>query len=92
MKQKEEIHKYQNENTHLFKSLEEKTSCYESLNIQLLETRNRLIAVEQNLKEKEERLASNDKGKTALKNIYFHINELLLNKNYKNILIVVYYG
>lgn len=67
MKQKEEINKYQNENTHLLKSLEEKTSSYESLNIQLLETRNRLITVEQNLKEKEERLASNDKGKTALK-------------------------
>lgn len=74
LKQKEEIHKYQNENMHLFKSLEEKNSNYESLNIQLLETRNRLVAVEQSLKEKEERLASNDKGITALKNINFHIN------------------
>lgn len=77
LKQKEEIHKYQNENTHLLKSLEEKTSSYESLNIQLLETKNRLIAVEQNLKEKEERLASNDKGKTALKNTFIFI--LLMN-------------
>lgn len=51
-----------NENTLLSKSLEEKTSSYNSLNLQLLETKNRLTAVEQSLKEKEERLASNDKG------------------------------
>lgn len=75
LKQREEIHKYQNENTHLLKSLEEKTSCYESLNIQLLDTKNRLTAVEQSLKEKEERLASNDKGKTTLvKHINFYID------------------
>lgn len=53
---------YQSENTKLSKSLEEKTSCIENLNIQLLETKSRLTVVEQNLKEKEERLASNDKG------------------------------
>lgn len=47
------------------KSLEEKTSSNECLNIQLLETKNRLSAVEQSLKEKEERLASNDKGNIA---------------------------
>lgn len=62
MKQKEDIHKYQSENTKLSKSLEEKTSSIETLNIQLLETKSRLTVVEHNLKEKEERLASNDKG------------------------------
>jgi len=55
---------YQSENAKLSKSLEEKTSCIENLNIQLLETKSRLTVVEQNLKEKEERLASNDKGKS----------------------------
>jgi chromosome condensin MukBEF ATPase and DNA-binding subunit MukB len=62
LKQKEDILRYQSENTKLSKSLEEKTSSIENLNIQLLETKNRLTVVEQNLKEKEERLASNDKG------------------------------
>lgn len=62
MKQKEDILRYQSENTKLLKSLEEKSSSIENLNIQLLETKNRLTIVEQNLKEKEERLASNDKG------------------------------
>lgn len=62
MKQKEDIHTYQTENTKLSKCLEEKTSSVENLNIQLLETKSRLTVVEQNLKEKEERLASNDKG------------------------------
>lgn len=62
MKQKEDILRYQSENTKLSKSLEEKSSSIENLNIQLLETKNRLTIVEQNLKEKEERLASNDKG------------------------------
>ncbi|XP_026809256.1 spindle assembly abnormal protein 6 homolog isoform X1 [Rhopalosiphum maidis] len=61
LKQKEDILRYQSENTKLSKSLEEKTSSIENLNIQLLETKNRLTVVEQNLKEKEERLASNDK-------------------------------
>ncbi|KAL4149113.1 hypothetical protein QTP88_003127 [Uroleucon formosanum] len=61
LKQKEDIHTYQSENTKLSKSLEEKTASIENLNIQLLETKNRLTVVEQNLKEKEERLASNDK-------------------------------
>ncbi|XP_060880104.1 spindle assembly abnormal protein 6 homolog isoform X1 [Metopolophium dirhodum] len=61
LKQKEDIHTYQSENTKLSKSLEEKTSNIENLNIQLLETKSRLTVVEQNLKEKEERLASNDK-------------------------------
>jgi len=62
LKQKEDIHMYQSENTKLTKSLEEKTSSIENLNIQLLETKSRLTVVEQTLKEKEERLASNDKG------------------------------
>jgi len=62
LKQKEDILRYQSENTKLLKSLEEKSSSIENLNIQLLETKNRLTIVEQNLKEKEERLASNDKG------------------------------
>jgi len=61
LKQKEDILRYQSENTKLSKSLEEKTSSIENLNIQLLETKNRLTVVEQNLREKEERLASNDK-------------------------------
>lgn len=61
LKQKEDICKYESENTKLSKSLEEKTSSIENLNIQLLETKSRLSVVEQNLKEKEERLASNDK-------------------------------
>lgn len=61
LKQKEDILRYQSENTKLSKSLEEKSSSIENLNIQLLETKNRLTIVEQNLKEKEERLASNDK-------------------------------
>lgn len=62
IKQKEEIHKYQNENKQLSKSLEEKMSSYDSLNTDFLATKNRLTVVEQNLKEKEERLANNDKG------------------------------
>lgn len=62
MKQKEDILRYQSENTKLSKSLEEKSSSIENLNIQLLETKNKLTIVEQSLKEKEERLASNDKG------------------------------
>jgi len=66
LKQKEDIHKYQSENTKLSKSLEEKISSIENLNIQLLETKSRLTVVEQNLKEKEERLASNDKGNFVL--------------------------
>ncbi|VVC28737.1 Spindle assembly abnormal protein 6, N-terminal [Cinara cedri] len=61
LKQKEEIHRYQNENMQLSKALNEKTSNVESLNIQFLETKNRLTAVEHSLKEKEDRLASNDK-------------------------------
>jgi len=65
LKQKEDIHTYQSENTKLSKSLEEKTSNIENLNIQLLETKSRLTVVEQNLKEKEERLASNDKGNSV---------------------------
>lgn len=72
MKQKEDIHTYQAENTKLSKSLEEKTSIIENLNIQLLETKSRLTVVEQNLKEKEERLASNDKG-----NYFFYYYKLL---------------
>lgn len=64
LKQKEEIQRFQNENMHLSKLYEENSSKVESLNIQLLETKNKLSAVEQNLKEKEERLASNDKGNT----------------------------
>lgn len=62
LKQKEDIYKYQTENTQLSKSLEEKISSITSMNVQLLETKNRLASVEQSLKEKEERLASNDKG------------------------------
>lgn len=62
LKQKEEIHKYLNENKQLSKSLEEKISSYDSLNTDFLATKNRLTVVEQNLKEKEERLANNDKG------------------------------
>ncbi|XP_025414780.1 spindle assembly abnormal protein 6 homolog [Sipha flava] len=61
LKQKEEIHKLQSENAGLSKLLEEKTTYIESQNIQLLETKNRLTTVEQSLKEKEERLTSNDK-------------------------------
>lgn len=68
MKQKEDILRYQSENTKLSKSLEEKSSSIENLNIQLMETKNRLTIVEQSLKEKEERLASNDKG-----NFFFYI-------------------
>jgi len=62
LKQKEDIHRYENENIQLSKLLEEKTLNYDSLNIQFLENKNRLTVVEQSLKEKEERLASNDKG------------------------------
>lgn len=62
LKQKEDIHKYQTENAQLSKSLEEKISSMASINIELLETKNQLLSVEKNLKEKEERLASNDKG------------------------------
>lgn len=62
LKQKEEIHKYLNENKQLSKSLEEKISSYDNLNTDFLATKNRLTVVEQNLKEKEERLANNDKG------------------------------
>lgn len=62
LKQKEDIHKYLNENKQLSKSLEEKISNYDSLNVQFLETKNRLTSIEQNLKEKEDRLANNDKG------------------------------
>lgn len=65
LKQKEDIHKYQSENLQLSKALDEKTSSIESLNIQYLETKNRLTVVEQNLKEKEDRLASNDKGNSV---------------------------
>jgi len=65
LKQKEDIHTYQSENAKLSKSLEEKTSSIEHLNIQLLETKSRLTVIEQNLKEKEERLASNDKGNSV---------------------------
>jgi len=61
LKQKEDINRLQNENSQLSKSLEEKISSIESLHIQLLETKNRLASVEYSLKEKEERLASNDK-------------------------------
>jgi len=68
LKQKEDILRYQSENTKLSKSLEEKSSSIENLNIQLMETKNRLTIVEQSLKEKEERLASNDKG-----NFFFYI-------------------
>jgi len=71
LKQKEDILRYQSENTKLSKYLEEKTSSFENLNIQLLETKNRLTVVEQNLKEKEERLASNDKGNFAFYNINY---------------------
>lgn len=66
LKQKEDIQKYQSENTLLSKSLEEKSLNIENLNIELLETKNRLKNLEQNLKEKEERLASNDKGNFIL--------------------------
>lgn len=62
LKQKEDIYRFQNENSQLSKSLEEKISSIESMHIQLLETKNRLVSVEHSLKEKEERLASNDKG------------------------------
>lgn len=62
LKQKEEIQKYQSENTLFSKSLQDKTSEIQSLNVQLLETKNQLTTVEQSLKEKEDRLASNDKG------------------------------
>lgn len=68
LKQKEEIFKFQSENAKLSKLLEEKTTCLESQNIQLLETKNRLTTVEQSLKEKEERLTSNDKGNSVLLN------------------------
>lgn len=71
LKQKEDIHRFQNDNTKLSKSLEEKTSNIESLNIQLLETKSRLTVVEQNLKEKEERLASNDKGNCVFYDIKY---------------------
>lgn len=50
----------------LSKSYEEKSSNVESLNIELLETKSKLATIEHNLKEKEERLASNDKGNSAL--------------------------
>lgn len=50
------------ENKQLSKSLEEKISSYDNLNVQFLETKNRLTSIEQNLKEKEDRLANNDKG------------------------------
>lgn len=63
---------YQSENAKLSKSLEEKTSCIENLNIQLLETKSRFTVVEQNLKEKEERLASNDKGKFVFYTINYY--------------------
>lgn len=66
LKQKEEIHRFQIENTRLSKLLEEKTTCIESQNTQLLETKNRLTTVEQSLKEKEDRLTSNDKGSSVL--------------------------
>jgi len=65
LKQKEDILKYQSENTKLSKSLEEKISSIEKLNVQLLETKSQLTITEQNLKEKEERLASNDKGNSV---------------------------
>lgn len=50
----------------LSKALDEKTSSFENLNIQFLETKTRLIAIEQSLKEKEDRLANNDKGNFVL--------------------------
>lgn len=67
LKQKEDICRFQNENLQLSKSLEEKISSIESMHIQLLETKNRLVSVEHSLKEKEERLASNDKGNCVFK-------------------------
>ncbi|XP_050537194.1 spindle assembly abnormal protein 6 homolog isoform X4 [Daktulosphaira vitifoliae] len=61
LRQKEDIIKYQNENDVLTKSFEEKNLKIESLTSELTEVKNRLATVEQNLKEKEERIASNDK-------------------------------
>ncbi|XP_050428961.1 spindle assembly abnormal protein 6 homolog [Adelges cooleyi] len=61
LKQKEEICRYQNEKSQLSKILEEKLSKIDSLTTELVETKNRLTTVEQNLKEKEERITSNDK-------------------------------
>lgn len=75
LKQKEEIHRFQSENIQLSKSYEEKASKVENLNIELLETKNKLSAVEQTLKDKEERLASNDKGNT------FNVIQFKANRN-----------
>lgn len=75
LKQKEEIHRFQSENIQLSKSYEEKASKVENLNIELLETKNKLSAVEQTLKDKEERLASNDKGNT------FNVIQFKANNN-----------